>query len=811
MNLHPKKIFIAFISISLVICANKLQAQQGIEQLGNYLSFKKIPNGVSITTTNASIHIIAYSSNIIRVRASKDSIKEEMSYAVISEPKGNISEVNETDTTVIFSTDSLFIQVEKKPLRINFYKKSNNQLLTGDDETLGIVWAGTEVTNYRKLSKEEKIIGLGQKTGDINHIGQVLVNYNVDAPGFKPDTDPLYSTMPFYMGIHDSLTYGIFFDNTYKSTFDFNLAGTGQYYSFGAEGGEMNYYFFGASSIAGIISDYTSLTGRMTMPPMWGLGYIQSRYSYMSENSLLEVANKFRETHIPCDGIFCDIDYMDHFKVFTWNRDSFPDTKGMVDSLKKIGFHLYVILDPALKIEKGYKLYDEGVAGNHFARYPNGKLFTGSVWAGASHLTDFINPDTRKWWEDNLKFYTNDGITGFLNDMDEPSFLVKITPNAIQFGNKNNSLAYKQVHNVFGMQMARSTYEGIKDQTGLRPFNITRSAYSGIQRYASMWTGDNQATDMHMMMDIRMCLSMNLTGLSYVGMNVGGFVGNPTPELMERWMQIGAYMPLFINHYINRNNNNEKNLQPHEPYAFDAPVRDELRKSIRYRYALLPYLYSAFYQASKNGIPILKALPYSYSFDKIVYETKYQEEFLCGDHILVAPVVSTADSAQIYLPEGVWYRNSTEEAMEGGKEINVAAPMNDLPVFIKAGAIIPMQTPVEYTSQKGDGILELNIWFGKNKNNFTYYEDDGSTFKYQDGSYYTRNISWDPQEKVIKLNKKEGDFVSKFQQVKLIFHKFSGLKNYIMVNGKKVTLTENNNNEEAMTNNIDGIISINLN
>lgn len=803
MSLHAKNIFVVFISLSLIVCANKSRAQQGIEQLGNFDSFEKIPNGVSIKATNASLYITAYSPNIIRVRVLKEGSEADLSYAVIAEPKGNISEVNETNKNIIFSTDSLLIHVEKNPIRIDFYRKDNNHVLSGDDETLGIVWAGTQVTDYRKLFKDEKIVGLGQKTGNINHIGQVLVNYNVDAAGFTPDTDPLYSSIPFYMGIHDSLTYGIFFDNTYKSTFDFNLAGTGQYYSFGAEGGAMNYYFFGASTIAGIISDYTSLTGRMTMPPMWGLGYIQSRYSYMSQNSVLEVAKKFRETHIPCDAIFCDIDYMDHFKVFTWKRDSFPDPRAMVDSLNKIGFHLYVILDPALKIEKGYKLYEEGIANNHFARFPNGKLFIGSVWAGPSHLTDFINPITRKWWEENLKFYTQDGITGFLNDMDEPSFLLKITPNAIKFGDKNNPLAYKQVHNVYGMQMARSTYEGVKKQTGLRPFNITRSAYAGIQRYASMWTGDNQATDMHMMMDIRMCLSMNLTGLSYVGMNVGGFIGNPTPELMERWMQIGAYMPLFINHY-------EKSFKPHEPYAFDEPVKNELRKAIRYRYTLLPYLYSAFYQASANGIPILKALPYNYTFDDKVYQSKYQQEFLCGNDILIAPVVSIKDSAKIYLPKGVWYRNSTEEVVEGGKEVNVAAPMNDLPVFIKAGAIIPMQTPLEYTSQDGDGILEINIWYGKTPNSFTYYEDDGNTFKYQDGSYYKRNISWSPIQQVITLSKKEGNYISKFKKVKLVFHQFSFLKDYIIVNGRKVVLYKNNNNKESLINNVDGEILMKL-
>jgi len=801
MNRHIR--FLTFIGLLLIALTRYSLAQQPIKQLGNFISLNKIPHGATLQTANATINLIAYSATIIRVRIMRNTGNFDHSYAVIRQPGGQFSAMNSTDKDITLSTDSLLVRISKKPVRINFYRKIGNRLLSGDDETLGVVWDGSDVTGFRKLFKDEKIVGLGQKTGDINHIGQVLVDDNTDAAGFEPGTDPLYSSMPFYMCIHDSLVSGLFFDNTYKATFNFNLAGSGDTYSIGATGGEMNYYFFGASSMEDIIKDYTDLTGRMTMPPLWGLGYIQSRYSYMSQNAVLNVAKKFRQTNIPCDAIFCDIDYMDHFKVFTWKRDSFPNPKEMVDSLKALGFHLYVILDPALKIEKGYKMYDEGVSGNHFARYPDGKLFTGSVWAGPSYLTDFINDDTRKWWEKNITVYTNDGITGFLNDMDEPSFLLKTVPNAVLFGNKSNPVNFKEIHNVFGMEMARSTYEGVRAHTGVRPFNISRSAYAGIQRYAAMWTGDNQANDRHMMMDIRMCLSMNLTGLSYVGMNVGGFIGNPTGELMERWMQIGAYMPLFINHY-------EKSFKPHEPFAFDKPIQDELRKAIRYRYALLPYLYSAFYQASEDGIPILKALPYNYTFDNRVYERQYQHEFICGNDILVAPVLSTTDSATIYLPKGRWYRLSSNQAFQGDQELKVSSPVNDLPVFVRAGAIIPMQMPIEHTSQPSDGILRLNIWYGDNKNSFTYYEDDGNTFKYQNGDFYKRNIQWNPTTQTIQISKKDGSFHSRFNKIKLIFHKFTDVKNNIKVNGIKIPLIENNHNEEAIINNSDGAISIKI-
>ena len=379
--------------------------------------------------------------------------------------------------------------------------------------------------------------------------------------------------------------------------------------------------------------------------------------------------------------------------------------------------------------------------------------------------------------------------------MDEPAIFRKNAPDALLMGDENNPVTFKEGRNVYGYEMARATYEGVKQLTGLRPFNISRSAFSGVQRFASMWTGDNESNDMHMFMDTRMSLSLSMTGLSYVGMNIGGFVGNPTPALMVRWMQLGVYMPLFINHTVGSN--------PHEPYAFPEPVRSELRSAIRYRYSLLPYLYAAFYQSATTGTPILKALPYNFTFDTLVYKKEYQHEFIFGNDLLVVPAASTADSVKMYLPEGLWYRQSTGAAMRGPGEITVASPENDLPVFIRSGAIIPMQTPVQFVSQPSDGVLQIHVWYGKEPNSFTYYEDDGASFDYEKGNYYKREISWDPAAARLTLDKKRGSFRSRFSQVKLVLHQFPGKRQSVRVNGRKILLTSAKDVQEALFANTD--------
>ena len=735
---------------------------------GDVVNFHQTSHGILIRTTRCWASIQVYSPTMIRVRMSHQVFSSDFSYAVIGKPDGEFTKVQDSKGNILLLTDSLEVRVNKDPLQISFYTRGG-KMLSGDYGGLGVRWLGHEITDYRTLLPGEKFIGLGEKTGNLNRRGNHYVNWNTDAFGYSLNRDPIYSTMPFYLGIHDSLTYGIFFDNTFRSFFDFGSSTDSQFCFFGADDGEMNYYFFGASTIRGILQDYSALTGHIHMPPLWSLGYQQSRYSYMSSKELLGIARTFREKQIPCDVLYCDIDYMDHYKVFTWNPVTFPDPREMTDSLKMMGFHLVTIIDPGIKVEKGYPAFDEGMRDSAFARYPDGSYYTGSVWAGRSHFPDFTRRQVRTWWGKNFSALSDSGVTGFWNDMNEPSAWGQDIPDLIEFGNPDHRATLASVRNVYGMQMARATYNGTRKLLGgRRPFVLSRAAYSGIQRYSAMWTGDNNSTDEHMLLGYRLINSMGLSGEPFVGMDIGGFSGNPTPALMVRWMSLGTYTPMFRNHTAKGNTF-------HEPWRWGKKNEALMRKSIRQRYRLLPYLYSTFYEASRNGMPVERSLAIDYAYDQHIYRPGFENEFQLGHALLVAPVVSYRDSAKVYFPKCGWYRMSTGDYIKGGHAFWVAAPLNDLPVFVRAGSIIPMQHPVQSTMDKGDGVLQIHVWYGTDPSSFRYYEDDGNTYQYEQGVFYRRLISFDPEKHQILFAKPTGSYSSRFTQIKLVLHGFPGL------------------------------------
>ena len=574
--------------------------------------------------------------------------------------------------------------------------------------------------------------------------------------------------------MHGGATYGLFFDNTHKSYFDFGASTDEQMSWFGADGGDMNYYFFGAQSVSQIIEDYTWLTGRMEMPPLWSLGYQQCRWSYMSAKEVLNVAEKFRTEKIPADVMYCDIDYMDHYKIFTWNPITFPNPKEMIDVLKSMNFHLVTIVDPGIKVEPGYKEYDEGVANNYFATYPNGEKYIGSVWPGRCHFPNFTDKAVRDWWGASFTALTEPGVEGFWNDMNEPAVWNQNMPWMVKFG----KYYMPEIRNAYGMQMAEATFLGTKKILGgKRPFVLTRAAYSGAQRFSAVWTGDNSAYDAHMLLGQRLINSLGITGMSLVGVDIGGFTGNPTPELMVRWNSLGVYTPMFRNHAA-------KGTKYREPWRWGKANEDIIRKDIEQRYKLLPYIYSSFHQSHETGLPVSRTLAINYTQDDSVYNEKFQNQFLFGDNILVAPVESTMLTTNVYLPKGSWYRMSTGARYKGGKSIKAAAPLTDLPVFVKAGAIIPMQNVIQSTNEKGDSILKVNIWAGKDSTTFVYYEDDGETYDYQGGDYYKRMISFNPINKQITLSDVEGTFESKYNKIELILHGFKTDAKNFKVNGQ---------------------------
>ncbi len=732
--------------------------------LGNSENISKQGCALIIKSGNAVAQVTVYSATIIRVHISKAIDAVYSSFAVIQEPLVAIA-YEETADAIEVRTDCLKLLINKAPLQFNFYTADGKEL-SRDDERFGVNWQGERVVNYRKLYPDERFIGLGEKTGDLDRRGSSYVNWNSDVPNHGPTSDPLYETFPFFIGMHSGLTYGLFFDNTHKSYFDFGATTDNQMSWFGADGGDMNYYFFGALSVANIIKDYTWLTGRMEMPPLWSLGYQQCRWSYMSAHELLDIAQTFRDHNIPADVLYCDIDYMDGFKIFTWNNETFPDPKAFIDKLKAMNFRLVTIVDPGIKIEEGYKQYDEGVDKNYFATYPNGEKYAADVWPGRCYFPDFFRQDVRDWWGESFRALTEPGVEGFWNDMNEPAAWGQNIPWLVKFGDRY----LPEVRNVYGMEMAKATYEGTRKILGnKRPFVLTRAAYSGTQRYSAVWTGDNSAYDAHMLLGQRMVSSLGITGMSMAGVDIGGFSGDPTPELMVRWNSLGVYTPIFRNH-------SQEGTIRREPWRWGTGNEAIIKKDIEQRYKLLPYIYSSFYQSHKTGLPVSRTLAIDHTFDEKVYNPSYQNQFMFGDGLLVAPVISTENTVSVYLPKGSWYRLSTGKYHQGGIDHTVDAPLADLPVFAKAGAIVPMQNIIQSTNETGDGVLIINIWNGEEPNSFTYYEDDGFSYDYEQGAFYKREITFDPANNRVIFGEVEGAFISKYQLIKLILNGFENIR-----------------------------------
>ncbi|MCD8741165.1 glycoside hydrolase family 31 protein [Mucilaginibacter roseus] len=728
--------------------------------LGNAKQVTQHNDHITIQTAEATAKIWLYAPAIIRVNITKTPDKADTSFAVIQQPETGIN-FTEAENELTVTTDQLILKVNKTPLRFSFYTLDGKPL-SEDDARFGVNWQNERVINYRKLYVDEKFIGLGEKTGALNRRGTHYVNWNTDASKHTIYTDPLYKTFPFFIGLHSRLTYGLFFDNTHKSYFDFGATTDDEMSWFGADGGDMNYYFFGAQGVAEIIKDYTWLTGRMEMPPLWSIGYQQCRYSYMSADEVLGIAQKLREHNIPADVIYCDIDYMDNYKIFTWNDEAFPDPKGMIDQLKALDFRTVCIVDPGIKVEDGYKQYDEGVAKNYFATYINGDNYVASVWPGRCHFPNFFDDKVKEWWGAAFTALTEPGVEGFWNDMNEPAAWGQNIPYLVKFGDRYMA----EVRNAYGMEMTKATYNGTRKILGnKRPFMLTRAAYCGTQRFSAVWTGDNTATDEHMLYGQRLVNSLGLVGMSFTGVDIGGYTGNPTPELMLRWNSLGVYIPMYRNHA-------EIGTAMREPWEWGEENMAIIRKDIELRYQLLPYIYSGFYESSQNGLPLSRTLAIDYTLDENVFDVRYQNQFLFGNSMLVAPVESTRLTAEVYLPEGEWYRFGDDKAYEGGMAHSVPAPLNNLPVFVKGGGIIPMQSVIQSTNEAGDGILYLHIWKGTEDSTFIYYEDDGVTYDNERGILHKRDIGYQAEKNKVTVAVADGTYTSKFNTLKLIPHGF---------------------------------------
>lgn len=754
---------LCFLLCHLFFSPGRTLAQDGITTPGSIREIHRSGADIDIRTEHAWARVTVYSANVIRVRLSDQPLVADHSFAIIAGPSPAPYQYQTDATEILVRTDSLELRIQRSSLAMAFYTPGG-QVINEDENGLDVSWQGTKVTDYKKLQPGERFIGLGEKTGNLDRAGSAYTNWNSDVYGYTIAQDPLYSSIPFYIGVRDSLCYGIFLDNSYRTDFNFG-ASNNRFSSFGAEGGEMNYYFIYHPTVAGILRCYTGLTGRMPLPPMWSLGYQQNRYSYYPDDEVLRIARTLREKHIPADGITLDIHYMDHYKLFTWDPQRFPDPKSMMAQLGRMGFKTTVIVDPGIKVEKGYSAYESGLAGNVFLKYSDGEYYTGQVWPGWCHFPDFTAEKGRAWWRGEVRQYTDIGVAGIWNDMNEISTWGQNMPDNVLFDFDGHPTTHLQGHNVFGLEMARSSYEGARAASQQRPFVLSRSGYAGLQRYAAIWTGDNRAEDDHMLAGVRLLTSLGLSGIPFAGMDIGGFTGNPSAALYTRWIQLGAFIPYYRNHTA-------YNSKADEPWAFGEDVLNIARQYIGLRYTLLPYLYSHFREASLDGMPVMRSLAIGYTRDPHVYDPQFQNEFLCGASLLVVPEISGISFAKIYLPAGEWYDAYTGELNKGGQEKVIELRPDLLPVYVKGGSIIPRQSLVQNTTETPSDTLDLHIYQGSTANTFVYYEDDGATYNYEKGDYYQRTIRFDPVRRMIVLDKPEGQRPTHFGHIRLLLHGF---------------------------------------
>ncbi|MBD2169185.1 glycoside hydrolase family 31 protein [Calothrix membranacea FACHB-236] len=698
-------------------------------------------------------------------------------------------EVQDTEAAVEITTEQIRVCVQKQESCIVCFDKANRPFAQ-DNLDMGMGWRLGAVAAWKQIAADEHFYGFGERTGLLDKLSEVKTNWTTDALDYDALTDEMYQAIPFFMALRPDVGYGIFFNTTFWSQFDIGAEKSGVL-KMETRGGELDYYIIYGPEPADILRTYTQLTGRMPLPPKWALGYHQCRWSYESETVVRELAREFRQRQIPCDVIHLDIDYMRGYRVFTWSPQRFPDPAKLVSDLAKDGFKTVTIIDPGVKYEPeaNYHVFDQGINHDYFVRKADGRLFHGYVWPEKSVFPDFLRSDVRQWWGDLHKSLTDIGIAGIWNDMNEPAidnrpfgdggekvWFPLDAPQGdeqeqgsreqgaggnfqskIQNPQSKIDVTHLEVHNLYGLMMARACAEGLqRHRQNERSFVLTRSGYAGVQRWSSVWMGDNHSLWEHLEMSLPMLCNMGLSGVGFVGCDIGGFAGNATAELFARWMQVGMLYPLMRGH-------SAMSTARHEPWVFGDRTENICREYINLRYQLLPYIYNLFWEAAQTGAPILRPLLYHFSSDRTTY-TLY-DQVLLGASLMAAPIYRPGvEYRAVYLPAGTWYDWWSNERYQGPTHILTHAPLEKMPLFVRGGAIIPMQPVTQYVDEQPMNELHLRIWPGNNE--YILFEDDGKNDA-ENQNYSLRKITVSTQanQTFVEINQREGNWAQPQREV----------------------------------------------
>lgn len=710
------------------------------------------PRGIDVTCGEEVLAVDFVRDDICRLRVSRGGLLDDgprFALAHVDAPAVSLS-VTSSHGVVRVSSPVMSVEVTLDPLRVDVRRGDGSSVAESYVDASGRSWGYASLNDRfvvrRRCGPGDAFYGLGEKTGPGNRRGQSYTMWNTDvldpnaAGAFTASLDPEDPRAdrtgthfdPYYVSIPllhhlDSTTGAVaasFVENTHRAEYDLAEPDS---YAFGFDGGQYTEYLFPGPDLASILEGYTWLTGRAPLPPLWALGYQQCRWDHVTDASTRAVAAELRARDIPCDGLWLDIEHMDGYRVFTWNRDHFPDPEGMIRDLARDGFRVVTIVDPGIKREPGCALYDDARDRGVLCRTASGEIYSGQVWPGVTAFPDFVTPEARDWWADRNAEHARTGVAGIWNDMNEPA-TGEVSPDAMRFG--AGEFPHERFHNQYALLMAMATAQGLlKARPEERPFILSRAGSPGIQRYAANWMGDNMSRWDHLAMSMPMAAGFGLSGQPLLGADVGGFGDDCSAELLVRWTQYGALTPFFRNHSM-------VGTREQYPWSFGDEVAGLVRDAVAMRYRLLPYLYAAFVEARDSGLPVQRPLLLADQEDPVLRDL--DDEYLLGRDLLIAPVTGPGVVRRpVYLPRGEWFDWHTDARVDGGQWVQAEAPLDRIPLYVRSGAVIPVwPTAPASVSEHRPETIELHVFVPGHDGTWTslLQEDDGVTLAEESGA-----------------------------------------------------------------------------
>jgi alpha-glucosidase len=749
---------------------NYTQYFQSYTQVG---CVSPIRRGVELEVESEKLRVEVLRDGLIRLKMSKaGGFDETPTFAVCADVDAMEGQfcVEQNEKTVSVVTSKMVLTIHKSPFWIDAHRTDGSVIFESSADEKGNGCAYSALNNEfiveRRCHRQDSFFGLGEKTGrwdrkgrdfklwntDIlspSVMGEARKNYPKDAPKSNPfstEFDPYYVSIPFFyhQPYGTAAMSGFFFDNGYAAEFEFSSP---ECYLVHFKGGQYTEYVFAGPSMAEILEEYTFLTGRMQPPPMWALGSHQCRWHNYDQESLQNLGATYRAKNIPCDTLWLDIGYMNEYRVFTWNKDIFPEVKQMLGHLKDQGFRVITIIDPGVKVDPGYPVFDEGIGKDLFCKTNEGVLYVGQVWPGRTAFPDFSLKETRIWWGRLNAEHVESGLAGIWTDMNEPA-TGDISSDPMCFG--LGKYSHTRYHNQYAMLMAMGTTEGLLSaMPDKRTFVLSRAGFAGIQRYAANWMGDNSSRWDHLWMSIPMAMGFSVSGQPFVGADIPGFCGEPTLEMTVRWYEYGTLTRFCRNH-------NAINQNDQYPWVFGEAAEELCRKAVEQRYRLLPYIYTQFMISSETGAPIQRPLLFQYQDE--VDTRSLDDQYLFGGDLLVAPIVKEGmTSRQVYLPKGTWHDWHTGEQHMGQRWIVASAPLGTIPLYARGGSVIAQWPEAPATTMNHHAkTVELHVFIPDEDGETVslLHEDDGETFQFRHGAFYRTEFTLRKNGKSVTLDAK---------------------------------------------------------